>query len=560
MAQQPFEVVDGKFRTFDTYSDFENRTAPDFDLGMFYVSDATGDPNNNIETGGALYHHKNGILSKPIKDLRNVLIRAKVEEKTITDNYIIVDLKPVENTINVSGVTDSDGVVQITPFQFFIEEFNDDDTTRYRIYFDKDNPEVGNNRNGYLIWLTYEVESFIYRGTDILNLDFNDLSNDQILKYNTNSQQWNNVSLKTINNQSLFGDGNIEITGGTGDGGYYTEERQPTTTSNKALLSYWYNGDTNQLWQCIDATENLNRWRNLETEEIIEPATSEAPVVVFEDSNTLDGVGLITISDYDSNNTYEVVAELDGVDVSNFLTDNLDGTYSFDPEPDYIEHKTFDIKVRVKQTGFYWSDYTTGSLRIGQSPIGSLIAFYTFDNVSGNTLVDEMGNYDGTISGMTTVDDGTGNMVGSFDGSNDSISISKINVNAMSVFTEIKRDSTSVMEIASSGTSNYILYISSTELYIRNNANSYAGPWSHSMNTTDTYKVLLVLDGTNAEIFIDGVSLGSKALSGTYSIDTIGKGYNSHFNGTIDNFAIWDKALTQEEITLLQNNKLSDLL
>jgi hypothetical protein len=257
--------------------------------------------------------------------------------------------------------------------------------------------------------------------------------------------------------------------------------------------------------------------------------------------------GVVGLHSDDGGSTYTTTQPYYAI--VSILTSTVDTIKSYNEVSD-IPADT-DIKRLVSYDGgTTWnkSDYQA------TSPLPDPIAFYTFDNVSGSTLVDEMGNYDGVISGMTQVDDGTGNMVGSFDGSNDSISISKINVSAMSVFAEIKRDSVAAMEIASSSTSNYILYISSSSLYVRNNSNSVAGAWSHSMNTTDTYKVLLVLDGTNAEIFIDGVSLGSKPLAGTYSIDTIGKGYNSHFDGTIDNFAIWDKALTQTEVAYIQTN------
>lgn len=51
------------------------------------------------------------------------------------------------------------------------------------------------------------------------------------------------------------------------------------------------------------------------------------------------------------------------------------------------------------------------------------IAFYTMDNISGSTLVDETGNYDGTIYGATTTTGVIGDAL-SFDGVNDYVKMS----------------------------------------------------------------------------------------------------------------------------------------
>lgn len=53
-------------------------------------------------------------------------------------------------------------------------------------------------------------------------------------------------------------------------------------------------------------------------------------------------------------------------------------------------------------------------------PTDGLVAWYTMDNISGSTLVDEMGNYDATIDGATQVVGVDGQAL-SFDGSNDKV-------------------------------------------------------------------------------------------------------------------------------------------
>ena len=56
----------------------------------------------------------------------------------------------------------------------------------------------------------------------------------------------------------------------------------------------------------------------------------------------------------------------------------------------------------------------------GGIPTDGLFVWYTMDNISGNTLVDEMGNYNGTIDGATSVLSEAGPAL-SFDGVNDSV-------------------------------------------------------------------------------------------------------------------------------------------
>jgi len=86
--------------------------------------------------------------------------------------------------------------------------------------------------------------------------------------------------------------------------------------------------------------------------------------------------------------------------------------------------------------------------------------------------------------------------------------------------------------------------------------------WQHIMVTRD--------GSNNVKGFRNGVAFGSSTVkSGNFEFNRIGAVYNPgnwHFNGNIDEFAIWDTALSEETIEKIYNTtndnpgKVADLL
>ena len=77
----------------------------------------------------------------------------------------------------------------------------------------------------------------------------------------------------------------------------------------------------------------------------------------------------------------------------------------------------------------------------------------------------------------------------------------------------------------------------------------------------DWYFFTITYDGTNVSLFVNGNYVSGK----TVSLNTINKTfrigkrisgdtYNEYFKGTIDDIGIWNRVLTQEEITGLYNS------
>ena len=86
-------------------------------------------------------------------------------------------------------------------------------------------------------------------------------------------------------------------------------------------------------------------------------------------------------------------------------------------------------------------------------------------------------------------------------------------------------------------------------VFIQNNINIVANQWYHIVSTWD---------GSNIKMYVDGVLQTNTASVSqiVYSIDisaTIGKYATSYFNGSIDEVAVWNTALTSTQVSEIYN-------
>jgi hypothetical protein len=76
------------------------------------------------------------------------------------------------------------------------------------------------------------------------------------------------------------------------------------------------------------------------------------------------------------------------------------------------------------------------------------------------------------------------------------------------------------------------------------------------------HQVILQKVSNNITIFLDGINIGSITSYGSFNfgqsyLTKIGNIYNDYYNGQIDDIGIWNRALTQTEITALYTGTLS---
>jgi hypothetical protein len=210
------------------------------------------------------------------------------------------------------------------------------------------------------------------------------------------------------------------------------------------------------------------------------------------------------------------------------------------------------------------------------------LAYYNFEQTSGtltnqattsNGFTDGLGSaVDGTNNGATQTATGKIGNAWSFDGTNDYISISN-NTSLPSgaeVFTYniwVNLDTwTGYRTFFSLGTG-----VTNEALYVTNDGNSndgnvevhrYGGEVGDSSPTTiaiGTWNMITVTyTGTTVELFINGVSVDTTVH--TLNVDENGMriGKNSHnsefMDGKLDEFSVWNRVLTTDEISLLYNS------
>ena len=212
-----------------------------------------------------------------------------------------------------------------------------------------------------------------------------------------------------------------------------------------------------------------------------------------------------------------------------------------------------------------------------------IVAYWKLDETSGISFADEVGSNTGTgsnerISGT----DGKINKGADFTQGNDEISIPSEAVitgnNPRSISLWVKPSVIDHFVVAGYGSSSNGRGFS---IDTAQRLSDFGNTWNFlgfgssyvlttkSEITTDWTHLVYVYTGTHIKIFVDDVEqdlfyLNGDSATGAISLDTassvFGIGYRHyatskrHFDGLIDEVAIWDRALTEDEITALYNS------
>jgi len=224
-------------------------------------------------------------------------------------------------------------------------------------------------------------------------------------------------------------------------------------------------------------------------------------------------------------------------------------------------------------------DKVTGTLKatVLDAHHPDLVAMYTMDAINGTTLVDETGNYPGTITGATQVTGIKGKAL-SFDGSSTNVvvvnnpELNDLSSLAISVWIKPLSLPGVWAGIASNFRNNTDVGIGYHVSLNSNNEIAYqintTGVSSKLSNVTlppaqlDKYThIVLNWDGSTAVLYIDGVKLVGSADSCTGVTAVNARGLrigssnnvtaNEFFHGDIDQLRIFNRALTADEIATL---------
>lgn len=282
---------------------------------------------------------------------------------------------------------------------------------------------------------------------------------------------------------------------------------------------------------------------------------------------TVDGTtGPVTTSltiELDTRNLYNVT-----FDKTNFFDDvQTNVNISSDVVGNLTEH----FRIIVGTT-------TSGS--IGE--FTDAVAYYTFDDNSGNTLIDGQGRANGTCVGTTNCDLTAGYLGTAIDldGTSEYVDINSI----LSFVSNDEKGSVcawtnagdlnnrAVWGFAESGNAT-----SRTKLFIDGASNAYRfnlnnGSWVTDIETSDIADInnwnhlCVVNNGTTSEIYVNGtqsplnVTSNSDAwLADLTNLDTARIGvrafnFNLFFAGKIDEFGYWNRSFTSVQVNELYNN------
>lgn len=217
-------------------------------------------------------------------------------------------------------------------------------------------------------------------------------------------------------------------------------------------------------------------------------------------------------------------------------------------------------------------------------PTNGLVAWYPF-NLNAN---DESGNgNDGVINGPIPVEDrfNSANSAYLFNGTSDYIVVDNnatLNNDYLSISLWYKTDNTANQLLVYKTDLNTAMNESyGLSLNLPNGANLIEGAvkngnncsnpgqgwvkvnYPYTSSTNEWINIMFTYDGTNEKLYLDG-SLVAEVIQPTSVIDNcsgdlhfgISWGLDRFFNGSMDDIAIWNRALTEEEVTNIYSGSI----
>ena len=205
------------------------------------------------------------------------------------------------------------------------------------------------------------------------------------------------------------------------------------------------------------------------------------------------------------------------------------------------------------------------------SPSG-LMSYYKFEN----NFLDSAGSNNGVNNGVITFTSGISGQAASFNGINSNITLPSVfgGTNQISICTWLKVVGNSLNKYGTQAYYNAIGGLDNTAAdatFLMTNSSKRVAFYINATNYTMTedptpivfgqwYHYCGVYNGTTVSIYRDGTFIASKANSGIVAANSlahIGWWRGNHFNGTIDEFKIYNRALSASEIS--QEYALSNL-
>lgn len=203
------------------------------------------------------------------------------------------------------------------------------------------------------------------------------------------------------------------------------------------------------------------------------------------------------------------------------------------------------------------------------------VSYFTLDNdsISGTTVIDSVGNFNGTNNGATCGVTGQINQACSFDGSNDYISIGGVSQNPTAItlsawFKPTASDNSFVVSLSDGSTDAISLQVRHdgsdfVRFQVREGSNNNLITHNTGISLSQFYHVVGTWDGSTMRLYLDGTQVGSTAQNNAplgLNEQKIGvqNGIN-YANGVIDEVGIFNESKNASEVFELYSRQLNNI-
>ncbi|MDP1678017.1 MAG: glycerophosphodiester phosphodiesterase family protein [Bacteroidota bacterium] len=360
--------------------------------------------------------------------------------------------------------------------------------------------------------------------------------------------------------------------------GNVTQYIDQTLTEN---ATYYYRVKAKSNAQILSANYS-NELSATALADVIKPSVlfvtshGDTGTVVVEFSERIDSATASTKTNYTINNSIVVLnAQLALDKKSVILTTTKMNDLSYTLNVKNVKDKAIVSNVMV----------TSNNIFAHISITANVVSHYTLDNItmqgSDTVIFDATANANtGILKNGPVLSDGLlGNGL-QFDGIDDYVQFtpstsfdiggSAVSVSVWTKLNYLPADLPGAFgPLFDSETDNYVLYEDKGNNQLRFKATTSGGAARPGISAADLktgewINVVGVYDGANAMIYLNGVLKGTLPLTGTVNAGqsaTLGKSGTSYFSGKLDNVFVFNKALSQTEITdMVTNIKTAPLL
>ncbi|MCK4886782.1 MAG: lamin tail domain-containing protein [Planctomycetes bacterium] len=188
-----------------------------------------------------------------------------------------------------------------------------------------------------------------------------------------------------------------------------------------------------------------------------------------------------------------------------------------------------------------------------------LISRWQFDENAGITAYDSAGINDSIINDATWTSGKIGSAL-NFDGSNDYVDIPDFDLTGNWTISfwikcmSLSSEATIMLMGDHDDADNFFYMIDGVRARFENSSGTNVS-WETDTDFYNKWRfVTLVATTTTVELYLDGISQGAQSITPTFKLYRIGTGYSTRskdFKGLIDDFRLFDQALTPQQISLL---------